>query len=184
MCLPSSTSNGDTDILAQIWDIATRTITRAFEGHSADIVALALTHDGRLIASTSMDSSLRLWEFQTGRQVLKLTPPDALTCVAISRDDKFVAAGCLDKTVHVWSVPHGRHINQLRGPHRHEDSVYSVMFAPETESLRLVSGSLDCSIKMWELGEGEESARCLKTLADHRVSTNYLLSFLLRDSAD
>lgn len=56
------------------------------------------------------------------------------------------------------------------------DSVYSVAFAPNGRDL--VSGSLDKTIKMWELtpprgmvpGAGPKGGKCVRTFEGHKVS--------------
>src|SRR5690349_9782545 len=67
-------------------------------------------------------------------------------------------------------------VERLEGPDGHKDSVYSVAFSPSGKEL--VSGSLDKTIKMWELssvrgpqgGSGPKGGRCVKTFEGHRVS--------------
>jgi glucose repression regulatory protein TUP1 len=48
--------------------------------------------------------------------------------------------------VRVWDTRTGQQVERLRG---HKDSVYSVAFSPDGNSL--VSGSLDKSLKVWDL---------------------------------
>lgn len=64
---------------------------------------------------------------------------------------------------------------RLEGPDGHKDSVYSVAFSPDGRNL--VSGSLDKTIKMWELSAPRgipssappKGGRCIKTFEGHRV---------------
>lgn len=73
--------------------------------------------------------------------------------MAISADGKYVAAGSLDKMVRVWSAEDGQLLAQMDG---HKDSVYSVAFNPNADAqhkLTLVSGSLDKTLKLWDLSE-------------------------------
>ncbi|KAH6896241.1 WD40-repeat-containing domain protein [Coprinopsis sp. MPI-PUGE-AT-0042] len=83
-----------------------------------------------------------------------------VTSVGISPDARFVAAGSLDHAVRVWEVKStaipgtnppkflrtGTLVERLRG---HGDSVYSVAFTPDGRGL--VSGSLDRTIRYWDL---------------------------------
>jgi glucose repression regulatory protein TUP1 len=61
--------------------------------------------------------------------------------------------------------------------------VYSVAFAPNGKDL--VSGSLDKTIKLWELnlprsyGGGSKSGKCVRTFEGHKV-INTLLFFNLK----
>ena len=86
-----------------------------------------------------------------------------------------MAAGSLDKSVRVWDTRAGHLYERLEGPDGHKDSVYSVAFAPSGREL--VSGSLDKTIKMWELGDNRSSmmgvpargGRCIRTFEGHKV---------------
>lgn len=157
-----------------MWDIASKTIKHNFVGHDQDIYSLDFSRNGRHIASGSGDRTVRLWDMETGGQVLTLSIEDGVTTVAISSDGRFVAAGSLDKSVRVWDATTGQLVERLEGPDGHKDSVYSVAFAPNGRDL--VSGSLDKTIKMWELsaprsngGGPPKGGNCLRTFEGHRV---------------
>jgi general transcriptional corepressor TUP1 len=57
-----------------------------------------------------------------------------------------VAAGSIDKVVRIWDIQTGQLIGRLIG---HTESVYSVVFTPDGNGL--VSGSLDCTLKLWNI---------------------------------
>lgn len=178
----------------QVWDIARRHIKHHFTGHEQDIYSLDFARNGRIIASGSGDRSVRLWDLDTNQMLRALQIEDGVTTVAISPDNRFVAAGSLDKSVRVWDIStgalmvllegtepdvdaEGHPINRAEGHPRgdgHTDSVYSVAFAPSGD--RLVSGSLDKTIKMWELltpprlaPGSQPSGRCIRTFKGHKV---------------
>ena len=75
----------------------------------------------------------------------------------------------------VWDVVTGMLVERLDGIDGHRDSVYSVAFAPSGR--QLVSGSLDKTIKMWELGAimdgmgqpAVRQGRCMRTFEGHKV---------------
>ena len=163
--------------LSQVWDIASRTISRTFSGHEQDIYSLDFARNGRHIASGSGDRTVRLWDLETGKEALNLPIEDGVTTVAISADGQYVAAGSLDKSVRVWDARNGYMVDRLDGPDGHKDSVYSVAFAPNGREL--VSGSLDKTIKMWELSDGRNmmgqsrGGKCIRTFEGHKVSIRY-----------
>lgn len=161
---------------SKVWDIQSRSIRHTFSGHEQDIYSLDFARNGKHIASGSGDRTVRVWDIESGQEVLNLAIEDGVTTVAISPGGEYVAAGSLDKSVRVWDARNGFLIERLDGIDGHKDSVYSVAFAPNGRSL--VSGSLDKSIKMWELadsrsmitGPAPRSAKCLRTFEGHKVS--------------
>ena len=79
--------------------------------------------------------------------------------VSMSSDGRWLASGSLDKTVRIWRLrPAGeggelgpatteQHCTVLRG---HGDGVLSVAFVPGSDPRRLVSGSLDGTMRLWQ----------------------------------
>lgn len=154
-------------------------IRHTFHGHEQDIYSLDFARNGRHIASGSGDRTVRVWDIESGQNVLTLSIEDGVTTVAISPDGKLVAAGSLDKSVRVWDAHTGYLMERLEGADGHRDSVYSVAFSPSGRDL--VSGSLDKTIKMWELhapsgrtthGQGTTRGKCVKTFEGHKVRRN------------
>ena len=174
-------ATGAEDKCIRVWDIASRQILKTFQGHEQDIYSLDYSRDARIIASGSGDRTVRLWNVRDGRMQQELGIEEGVTTVALSPDGRFVAAGSLDRSVRVWDVERGEPIEILEGPMNgpkqdqaggHNDSVYSVSFSPSGREL--VSGSLDKTIKMWELSPpgrggntGRQTSRCIRTFEGH-----------------
>ena len=58
-----------------LWELETGKEVRQMAGHTGVVVWLAFSPDGRTIASSSYDHTLRLWETRTGRQRLRIAGP-------------------------------------------------------------------------------------------------------------
>jgi WD40 repeat protein len=71
-----------------VWDVTENRRVLTFAGHAAPVTALALHPGGELAASTGQDGTTRLWNFQTGREVLRI--PQPLTLGRFSRDGRFL----------------------------------------------------------------------------------------------
>jgi class 3 adenylate cyclase/GTPase SAR1 family protein len=49
-----------------IWDVSEKRVVRTLEGHSADVLSVGFSCDGRILASKSYDHTVRLWSSDTG----------------------------------------------------------------------------------------------------------------------
>ncbi|KAF8174635.1 WD40-repeat-containing domain protein [Mycena galopus ATCC 62051] len=175
-------ATGAEDNRIRIWDIFKRAIVTVFDGHQQEIYSLDFSTDGRLIVSGSGDGTVRIWDMEGGEdssmrifaapedQAPSNSPADTDTgvlSVAISPDGVLVAAGCVDAVVRIWSVGTGALMEQLRG---HQNSVHSVVFTRDGHGI--VSGSLDNTLKYWDL-RGGKPIQCTTNFLGRR---NYVLS--------
>ena len=119
---------------------------------------LAVTNDGKTLASGSFDKTIKLWDTSTGECLQTLQGhTDRIKSVSISQNNKMVASGSDDTTVKIWDISTGKCLQTLQ---EHESLIRSVVF--NQESTIVVSGSYDGTIKIWEISTGE----CLKTLSN------------------
>ena len=147
--------SGSNDTTVKVWDAATgqETLTLTLKGHTQQVRSVALSADGKQIASASADKTVKLWNAATGKEMLTLKGhEDAVDTVSFSPDGKQIASGSADKTVRVWNAATGKETLALKG---HEDAVVSVSFSPDGE--RIVSGSRGGTLKVWNTATGKET---------------------------
>jgi hypothetical protein len=130
----------------------TALIWRVPNAHQEIVYDIATTADERLLASASGDSTGRISDSATGRELCRLEGHSgAIVRLRFSREARFIATGSHDKTVRLWEVATGREIKVLRA---HESAVEDICFLPDGRLL--ASASTDSSLRLWDIESGEE----------------------------
>ncbi|MBE2198745.1 MAG: protein kinase [Anaerolinea sp.] len=151
---------------AVIWDTARGEQRLVVDGHSAPVIAVALSPDDSHLATASADGTAMIWELALNEPTTRLTIPSLilaghgseLTDVAFSPDGALVATASRDNSIKLWDAADGGEIVTLAG---HDESVRDVVFSPDGDTL--FSASSDNSVRIWDVRSGAERL----TLASH-----------------
>jgi WD40 repeat protein len=132
---------------------------KTLRGHEAWVRSIALSADGRLLASGSGDKTVKLWSVDTGQLLHTLKGHSTwVRDVAISPDQRFIASVSNDKTIRLWRTQTGEPIQTLTG---HGDWIRSVVFLP-SDGLIATAGQ-DKVIHIWDLRRNQ----IIRTLEGH-----------------
>jgi len=131
----------------KIWNVADGRLLRVIEGHRDTIYALALSPDGKTLASGSYDQQIKLWNAETGAEVKTLRGHNgAVFGLAYRPDGKIIASASADRTIKLWDSATGARKDTLIQPQKEQVAV-----AWSADGKRLAAAGADNRIRVWEV---------------------------------
>jgi WD40 repeat protein/serine/threonine protein kinase len=130
--------------------------------------ALALSHDGKCLASSGWDKTIKLWDVDSGSELVsfgqehkRATYRDLLykgdidgyrlaqlgiaESLAFSPDDAQVVSAHWSGEIKIWDTATGKEWKAFQA---HKNGIYSIAFSPDGK--QIVSGGNDNTIKLWD----------------------------------
>jgi WD40 repeat protein len=161
-----------------LWDTSTGKVKVILVGHSQVVSSIVFSPDGKHIASSSYDKTVRLWDIKTGelKQILKESQP--LYKVAFSQDGTIINVADVSGNVYQWNLPTNALIRKLTNPQNRlqstpvilGDFVYEVVFSPDGKLMARID--FDKDIRLWDLETGK-----LVTAIKRNNETTYMMRF-------
>ncbi|MDP2345762.1 MAG: protein kinase [Deltaproteobacteria bacterium] len=126
-------------------------------GHERAISAVAVNPRGEMLASGSVDRTIRLASIDDGRELGVIDTGEAVWSLAFSPDGALVAAGGDRGGLGLFDVVEGVALRRLAG---HRDSVNSVLFSDD--GLTLFSTGDDAAVRAWDVTTGRQLTETLE----------------------
>ena len=124
---------------------------RTFAGHTGAVNSVAVSPDGKLVASTGADATVNVLDLTTGKTLVQLTGASSGWSIAFSADGTKLAVGGQDNNVHILDAMTGRMVKSCAG---HQNVVWAAAFAPDGKTL--ASASADGTVRIWDAASGKE----------------------------
>jgi WD40 repeat protein len=127
---------------------------KTLRGHRGDIQCVAFCPLNELLFSSGYDKTIKIWNASNGKLLRTLTGHTSIIkslsfYMYAGNTICYLLSGSWDNTIRVWDIHSGQCLRILTG---HENRVKVVIsFALSDEDSYIISGSDDCTIKLWTL---------------------------------
>lgn len=101
-------AGGEAGIVGEVyrWRVMDGVLNQSYTGHTDACYSLAISPDGRMLASGGYDQRIRLWDTATGKEIEALKGHNgAINGIAFRPDGKVLASASADRTVKLWALP-------------------------------------------------------------------------------
>lgn len=130
--------------------------TSSFLAHPGGVATLALSPDGRVLATGGNDGLVKLWDAATFAPLRTIEAQrHAIYCLAFDAEGKRLASSSADRGAKIWDVASGAPISAFT---KHTYPVTTIRFAPDGR--RVCSTSYQRpkggEVRVWDAATGEE----------------------------
>lgn len=161
--LANDLPNPPTQSISTLANVAlARGTQKRIPAHNAAVTGTAISPDNTLVATASLDASVKVWQVGTGVLVCRLTGHGGdVESVRFSPDGANLVSSAVDFTAIVWQLDGCKQVSRLTG---HTAPVRQAIFTLDGE--RVITASSDNTLKIWEW----RTAEALHTLEGHTAA--------------
>jgi WD40 repeat protein/uncharacterized caspase-like protein len=157
---------GSEDCTARLWDVETgKELHRFGEDCTARlwdisetpywVFSVAFSRDGRKVLTGSGDSTARMWDVETGKELRRFEGNSAeVTSVVFSPDGHRVLTGSADRTVRLWDAGTAKELRRFEG---HSGEIACLAFS--RDGRKVLTGGEDKTVRLWDEKTGKELRR-------------------------
>ncbi|GLE04800.1 hypothetical protein PINS_up013779 [Pythium insidiosum] len=169
---------------ASVGGSASATNAAAEDGHSTAVYCCAFNPQGTIIASGSVDESVRLWDVRTGRCLVRLlVHQEAVTGLAFCHDGTLLATSSYDGLVRIWDVATMQCLREIIVGTDARGAVVPATLVQFTPNSRFVLvGTMDGRLTLWDY-HAPLRAACVATLRGH-VNRRFCLGAGMLQASD
>ncbi|GBO52936.1 high-affnity carbon uptake protein Hat/HatR [Pseudanabaena sp. lw0831] len=134
--------------------------TRFLQKHTDAVQNVALSPDGKIIASASDDGTVKLWELEgdNSNPIKEIKDQGGWVRAVVFLSDRQIVTAGQDKNIKIIDIASGKVVKTLSG---HTNLINNLAIAPTSDLL--VSGSYDNTVNLWQISTG----KLMRSLTGH-----------------
>uniref|UniRef100_A0A673VJK1 Apoptotic protease-activating factor 1 n=1 Tax=Suricata suricatta TaxID=37032 RepID=A0A673VJK1_SURSU len=157
---------GGEDGAIEILELLNNRIFQSRIGHKKTVRHIQFTDDGKTLISSSDDSSIQVWNWQSEEYVFLQAHQETVKDFKLLKNSRLLSWS-FDGTVKVWSIITGRIEKDFVC---HQDTVLSCDITPD--ATKFSSTSADKTAKIWNVSNGELLHLCAPILIEEGAATH------------
>ncbi len=143
------TGSAKNENAVKVWNIAAKTASAQYLGHTSDVLGIALTKQGSNIATVSLDGTIRLWQTSQVKPPVSLVQGTSPVWSVATHGTMLLTTGA-DKTAVIRDLESGKEIARFL---EHQSPVTSGCFRPD--GAEVATGGGDYTIRLWDPATGK-----------------------------
>jgi WD40 repeat protein len=136
-----------------LWDVSGSGERGRLYGHSSTVRTIAISPDGKLMASGDDHGDIKIWNWQTRQEIDEINIRLPVRTLAFSPDSKILVSAGDDCHIKLWNIDTRTEITAFE---KHSEPINTVVFSPDGQII--ASGSDDCTVKLWNVQKKIEIA--------------------------
>lgn len=154
-----------------LWDVKNQKIIgEPLIGHSDVVLDLAFSNNGKMLASSSADGTIVIWDVNTRQEITILAGHQSgVESIVFTKNDLYLVSGSDDTTIIFWDM---KNFEQAALPLlRSTDSILSIALNPN--DTWMASGNYDNSISLWDTQVGQPIGKPLIGYTDKVLDVSF-----------
>ncbi|VVC25017.1 Hypothetical protein CINCED_3A014644 [Cinara cedri] len=147
--------SGSEDKLVLVWGLTVGSAVFTFSGHQSAITAVEVTSDSEKVVSSDKAGVIAVWLSDNGTLLNSVICP--ATNLSVTNNMKYLVSGDGHFSLHIWPLA----VKNEGGPwtekwpvsHTEEITCFVITY----DSLQIITGSKDMSLKVWQINGGKLS---------------------------